>query len=73
MTEIRIRTQVDAVERLGCMDEKDVECPHCHGLTAHAFCEDTDMIHCVHCGNMMDVNTCVKHRVNKKAEVPRHA
>ena len=73
MTEIRIRSEVVTVERLGCMDEVDLECPHCTGLNAHAFCEDIDLIHCVHCGNPMDTNTCVKHKVNKKADVPRFA
>lgn len=66
-------SEVITVERIICMDEKDIECPHCHGLNAHSFCSGVDLIHCVHCGNPLVPKDCVKHKVDKKATVPRKA
>jgi hypothetical protein len=81
MTEIII----NEVGRICCMDEKDVECPLCRGLTAVAFCEDHieryDIPHnemreysqCVHCGNPLDLTECKIHKPDKKADAPRFA
>lgn len=62
----------DLVERMSCMDEVDVECTHCGGLTGRRNCGGWSKTHCVHCGNPL-TDSCKQHRVNKKAEVPRYA
>jgi transcription elongation factor Elf1 len=71
----RIRGEVIGIERLRCMDEQDMECPHCHGLTAFRWCEYTEgqTLACVHCGLQFDLRQAKAHRPVKDAEVPRYA
>lgn len=62
--------EVDCIERLKCMDEVDLECPHCQGLTAHRFCSGGDpkqvCTHCAHCGNPLIPNNCKQLRPQKR-------
>jgi len=70
----RIKAEVGVVERFICMDEVDLECQHCNGLTAHRFCDGKDLIHCVHCGNPMKTVECKRHKAKSgKQQVPRYS
>lgn len=66
MTEVKIRSEVGAIERLRCMDEVDLECTHCGGLTAHRLCGGENKTHCVHCGNPLDPKACKHHKPLKR-------
>ena len=67
-----LATEVAVVERITCMDERDVECSHCGGLTAHRSCDGQSKTHCAHCGNMLGEG-CKVHMPDKKADAPRVA
>ena len=64
--------EIAIVERVACMDEIDLECTHCGGLTAHRSCENGLAPHCVHCGNPLGP-ACKVHKDDKSAEAPRYA
>lgn len=66
--------EINFIERSICMDEVDLECSHCAGLTAYRSCSQAEtIVHCVHCGNPLIAEKSKSHKVDKKAKVPRKA